>query len=413
MRQRTLSGGSRLTPSPCAPSSRNEASGRRSASLSARTGFTLVELLVVIAIIGVLVALLLPAIQAAREAARRSSCGNNLKQLGLGLQNYHDARKVFPYSEVTYPSASVGGYQSYIPAPYRGPTWVVALMPFIECGNIMTLYNKQGFWMDHPTNQSFRGATLPFMLCPSDPFAPIPMNGSGVATGNYLGGAIGPQNNWGRGCYAANISVYYSAQDLYTFGSGATAWLTAVNAKGVMSPTYSLSIKQILDGTSKTVALAEIRADIDPTTSRGTWSVGSASSGLYCFGGTSSYAISQGSKGDPGPNYTGNPAPTTAGNNNDGDVIQGCGQSSITYAQEFALGMGCVHNNFNPVAGPKSTHPGGVQTVFCDGSVHWIDDSIEVGAYASSLAAFTPGYWEKIFLSQDGGVVPQEVYNAN
>jgi prepilin-type processing-associated H-X9-DG protein len=65
------------------------------------------------------------------------------------------------------------------------------------------------------------------------------------------------------------------------------------------------------------------------------------------------------------------------------------------------------------VAGPKSTHPGGVQTVFCDGSVHWIDDSIEVGAYASSLAAFTPGYWEKIFLSQDGGVVPQEVYNAN
>jgi prepilin-type N-terminal cleavage/methylation domain-containing protein len=370
-------------------------------------GFTLVELLVVIAIIGVLVALLLPAIQAAREAARRSSCSNNLKQLGLALQNYHDARKVFPYSQISF--GSQGAYASYMNMALQGPTWVVAILPFIEGGNVVKLYNKSAFWMDHATNLSFRACNLPFMLCPSDSFAGIQFNGTNVGQGTYVTGPpIGPVAPWGRGCYGANVSVYFSAQDL---DSNPAQWLQFINGKGVLSQDYALSMKQILDGTSKTVALAEMRADPDPSVTRGVWGLGSASSGLFGFGGTSTFALNGSlGKGDPGPNYNGNPN----GTSNDGDNVDYCGKggAGLTFAQEYALGMGCTQNTFNSIVGPKSQHPGGIQTVFCDGSVHWIDDNIQVGALAASASTIVNGYWEMLFLSQDGGSVPADAYGG-
>ena len=95
-----------------------------------RRGFTLVELLVVIAIIGVLVALLLPAVQAAREAARRMQCSNHLKQIGLGLQNYHDTFNAMPYG-VRSRTAGVGNWTGTY-----GPSWYVSLLPFVEQKNL-------------------------------------------------------------------------------------------------------------------------------------------------------------------------------------------------------------------------------------------------------------------------------------
>ena len=362
-----------------------------------RAAFTLVELLVVIAIIGVLVALLLPAIQAAREAARRSSCGNNLKQLGLALQNYHDARKSFPYACIsTYSGAS---------GTPLGPTWVVAILPFIEGGNVMTLYNKNAYWMDQAANVSFRSSNLPFMICPSDAFASSPCTGSGIGSSN------GP---WARGCYGCNGSVYFDSWCFFGNPSNvANAWNTATG-RGVMAPNSSTTMSKISDGTSKTVAIAELRADPDSNGARGIWALQCGSSGVYGHAANSWRYQTQGAANDYytlniGPNNPGDPLQQS------GDRSVGCA-STLSAVQLYGQGMGCAANDWeNGSVGPKSQHPGGVQTVFCDGSVHWLDDTIQTGITGAGTAGSTPyiGYWEMLFLSLDGISVPADVYNAN
>src|SRR5262245_24325471 len=119
---------------------------------ASRRAFTLVELLVVIAIIGILVALLLPAVQAAREAARRTECVNRMKQIGLALINYHDTRKCFPAAVSDDPNtnpstgAPIGGFTElgYIPH----------ILPYIELGNMLTRMNLKVHWQDNP-NRDF------------------------------------------------------------------------------------------------------------------------------------------------------------------------------------------------------------------------------------------------------------------
>jgi prepilin-type N-terminal cleavage/methylation domain-containing protein len=140
-----------------------------------RIGFTLVELLVVIAIIGILVALLLPAVQAAREAGRRMSCGNNLKQLGLAMHNHHDTRKHLP--PMVGPSGCCWG------------TWVVPLFPFIEQETTADLYQNWGGndstgirYGAAPNTTNVTARRYEFMTCPSDsPNAPI----GGITNHNY------------------------------------------------------------------------------------------------------------------------------------------------------------------------------------------------------------------------------------
>ena len=365
-------------------------------------GFTLVELLVVVAIIGVLVALLLPAIQAAREAARRSSCGNNLKQIGLALQNYNDARKIFPCQFIGSVDSPVGSAYSGQASSPLGPTWVVAILPFIEAGNVMTLYNKQAFWMDNAANASFRASNLPFMRCPSDGYSAIPFDGA------YMTPATnGP---WARGNYAANASVKVDAASMtqgaaccYTNGS-----LTDLQNRGVMLPNLGLTMNLITDGTSKTVAASEIRADPDPNAMRGVWGLQGGANGTYAHG--SNESRTNGPNGiwpDIGPNYAGDTIPAS------GDRVGNC-YNTVPLATLVSMGMGCLNEWPNGTMGPKSLHPGGVQTVFCDGSVHWLDNSIQCGITGVNVGVATNiGYYEMLFLAADGGNVPQDVYNNN
>jgi prepilin-type N-terminal cleavage/methylation domain-containing protein len=127
-------------------------------SSAARQGFTLVELLVVIAIIGILVALLLPAIQAARESARRASCNNNMKQLALAIQNYHDTFQRFPIS--------FGGNNVYNNTN-TGRSWMIGILPMIEQ---QALYDQIRFDqpVSHADNTAVSRTVVPAFLCPSD-----------------------------------------------------------------------------------------------------------------------------------------------------------------------------------------------------------------------------------------------------
>lgn len=143
-----------------------------SQQLARRRAFTLVELLVVIAIIGVLIALLLPAVQAAREAARRTQCTNNLKQIGLGFQTYHDVNKKFPFA-----------FQATVA---DGWAWSVHILPFMEQGNLFENLSPNSNNMPTSTSGNANLATrLDVYTCPSDVGPEVNSNFASYGTSNY------------------------------------------------------------------------------------------------------------------------------------------------------------------------------------------------------------------------------------
>jgi prepilin-type N-terminal cleavage/methylation domain-containing protein len=192
-----------------------------------RTAFTLVELLVVIAIIGILVALLLPAIQAAREAARRSQCKNNLKQLGLAVLNYESSMKRLPPSVEINAKTMVGAANG---------AWGVHghILPFVEEGTLKSLVDINLAWdIQLPIN----GLRIPVFSCPSDgPAADVRDPGGGKV-------------------------LLYST----TYGFNMGTWFvydpaTNVGGDGVFYPNSFLRMAKISDGTSKTLMAAEVKA---------------------------------------------------------------------------------------------------------------------------------------------------------
>jgi prepilin-type N-terminal cleavage/methylation domain-containing protein/prepilin-type processing-associated H-X9-DG protein len=190
-----------------------------------RRAFTLVELLVVIAIIGILVAVLLPAVQAARDAARRTSCANNIKQLGLALHNYLAAKNTFPAAE-TYPAPASGTVSIH-----------VAILPFVEENNLYAQY----LGGTTAQNQAIQ-AQISIFNCPSDPCVEAVVDGGTPGAFMYR--------------WPVNYAFNYGTWFLYD-------WTAKTGSDGAFVINKALGSKAFTDGLSKTLAAAEVKAQIE------------------------------------------------------------------------------------------------------------------------------------------------------
>lgn len=213
--------------------------GSRYRALRLVNGFTLVELLVVIAIIGVMVAILLPAIQAARASARRSHCQNNLRQIAVAALGFHDAKGHFPggMDQRLFPSAP----------SYRGVSLFAALLPFLEESNLAATWNLEDPLLNASGGEAARTATLqPVLLCPSDLTTKNPVQKEGLyyALGSYGG-------NGGRHSYFPDLATVDGM--FHTTGS-------ASEPKSGQQP---VKLAMVTDGTTHTLLIGE-RSRFDP-----------------------------------------------------------------------------------------------------------------------------------------------------
>ncbi len=339
---------------------------RRRASL--RRAFTLIELLVVIAIIAVLIALLLPAVQSAREAARRIQCTNNLKQLGLAMQNYHDALGSFP------PGAR---YTSW-------GTWYHYSLSFMEQGAVYNSFNFMGSTNTTPQlgyggleNATAATVRLGAFQCPSDePVAPI----GGITSSNY---AVN-YGNTGTGLFQITAGSPYccTSYNGVLFGGAPFAWIP-IGTAPVQSFGKTFNISSITDGTSNTMLVAEViqgKSNGSKTDLRGFVQYGS-SSGFATY-------LSPNSK-QPDLLNDANYCAYPYGNN------PPCKERN-TAAPAYPGDTTTPINGDTYAA--RSRHPGGVNAAFADGSVRYVKDSVSLPT------------WRALSTSQGGEVISSDSF---
>jgi prepilin-type N-terminal cleavage/methylation domain-containing protein/prepilin-type processing-associated H-X9-DG protein len=314
-----------------------------------RRAFTLIELLVVIAIIGVLVALLLPAVQSAREAARRAQCVNNLKQIGIALHGYHATLGCFPVGFL-YPSGPVPSTTSV--SQYRWSA-LAQMSPYLEGTNLFNALNfdfplaykpaggGSPFWPFYPANSTVMATTVGLFLCPSDG-ATAPMQGSGPV--NYA----------------------------FCSGTGRNGG-DATNADGTFILGPAMTLSRILDGSSTTIAASEQLLGLAGPYSQTT---------PMPIPSPPSRAIARG----PTPPLTDSScssAPSGWLLNKGASWWDGNYLNTLYnhHQPPNSPSYDCITYHNPGWKSPRSHHPGGVNCLFADGHVAFLKDSISLSSW--------------------------------
>ena len=336
-----------------------------------RHGFTLIELLVVIAIIAVLIALLLPAVQQAREAARRTQCKNNLKQIGLAMHNYHGVFLTFP-----------SGYIAKIPQNTTSSerslwSWGAFILPYLELGPLYETLNVGDVWLEQnlatPAGLAALQTPLPAFRCPSD---------TGPALNNFDASLSDDPSNPDADWYVRYVTSDGSdriaiATSNYVMvsnpGNSTTPPVDPTSygpARGVAFQNSAISISDITDGTSNTLLVGERAWRFNDLT------VGAA-------------------------NALGFSA----------EVCNSSGSANIKSAQLAAIGISYGGINYSATQrihqtrGFSSTHTGGAHFLFCDGSVHFISENIDYIMISPADTPFITSTFARLIARDDGQVV--------
>jgi prepilin-type N-terminal cleavage/methylation domain-containing protein/prepilin-type processing-associated H-X9-DG protein len=347
-------------------------------------GFTLVELLVVIAIIGVLVALLLPAVQAAREAARRTKCINHLKQFGLAVHNYHDVHNAFPLGR-------------------GGPAWssrrfspTVGLLPYLEQASAFNNLYAVGNLNFRPwMNQAPWNTSFPMFLCPSD-------RQSKTGTPDV------PAYPLGRANY--RYSCGDSISNVLGTPSTAVAEPLPVPNRGIFNAGVVVAFRNVTDGTSNTLMMSEhVTADFHQGTNPGArlvegtaWNVAPAAS----LAATPGICLAE--RGGGGLFRNGSVVKGFHGDRWGDGAAERCWFNTVLPPNGPSCGAGgsVGGNSTTILIPPSSYHSGGVNGLMADASVRFIGENIDTGnlnaAEASSGSGSPYGVWGALG-SKDGG----------